>query len=376
LKALGLVALLVAFGATLQGLSQATSLTTPDSTTDATGGTSPVKVDLGSVSHADSGTAITYTAHTVGVVTPSDIVSIKWHLDMNNNTVFDETAGDACITVAQGGPTGLIASLKPTCGSQTLLGTADVTTTPASGGDDLTFSFDNAQFRTFTSFSGSTYNYFVNSVDVNGNADRVPDTGFITHSGVVAAATATPTAAPTATPVPTPVPGSTTASTTQSQQVSVAGVLSISRLLPLVDFGGINTSASKSNVDAGELDYTNTLDNSFAWNVAVQTTNLTRSGTAPQPAIAYANETFTPGTAITSGSGSTNAPTVGSASQGAFAGSGATSNPITVAQASSGTYGTGAFGSYQQTGSKLALTVPLGTRPGTYTGTLTYTITG
>jgi len=36
----------------------------------------------------------------------------------------------------------------------------------------------------------------------------------------------------------------------------------------------------------------------------------------------------------------------------------------------------GTYGTFHQSGNQLALTVPLSVKPGTYNGTLTYTITG
>jgi hypothetical protein len=158
---------------------------------------------------------------------------------------------------------------------------------------------------------------------------------------------------------------------TQNQQVAVQGVLSIARVKSLVNFGTVTKGFDPSPQDVGELDYTNTqFDTNPPWNVTVQTTALTRTGTAPQPTIPYANEQFAPGTTITSDTGSTGSPTASSTPV-RFGGAGTTSDPVTVATAAGGTYGT-----FHQTGSNLILSVPLSVRPGTYTGTLTYTITG
>jgi hypothetical protein len=254
------------------------------------------------------------------------------------------------------------------------------TAAPAGGGEDLTFSFDNQGFRTATGFTGTSYRYKVTSSDAHGNVDHVPDTtanpNFITHSNVAPAATPTPVPTATPTPVPTLPPGATQSSSQQSQQLNVDGVLSISALQSLINFGHLSTGGSVTGVGAGEIDYTNTLNNGAAWQVTVQATSL-KGGPSGGDIIPFSNETYVPGTTIGPTSGSTGAPTAGSTSQGAFVGTDTTpgttfSNPITVATAAPGV----AQGSYRQTGGSVGLNVPLATKPGFYTGKIQYTITG
>jgi hypothetical protein len=378
-KALGIGLLLVLFGAALQGMSQASSGTTSDPTADSTGGTAPA-LDVTSVAHDDNGTNITWTiTYAAPFSNTADFFTAQWDLDLSNVGTFGK-ASDACILLEQNGSGGLRASLKPGCGSSTA-GTANATTAAAGSGESVTFSFGNQAFRSATGFGGTTYQYRVTSSDFRGNIDLVPGTGgttgtfsgTITHSNVSAAATPTPVPTASPTPVPTAPPGSTTATSTQNQQVNVTGVLSISALQSLVDFASVSTGGSKTGVAAGQLDYTNTLNNGGDWNVTVKSTDLMK-GTASIP---YDNETFTPGTGFTSDVGSSGTPTAGSASQGHFVGTvhgaGNYSNPVTVATA----LGTAnVYGSFHQTGDTLALNVPLAAKPGLYTGTLQYTITG
>jgi hypothetical protein len=188
----------------------------------------------------------------------------------------------------------------------------------------------------------------------------------------------TPAAAPPSTAPPTPCAGCQSATASPQQvQVTVQGVLAIARGLPdTINFGTVTRGVTPTAQAAGQLDYTNTLyDDNPPWNVTVQSTNLTRSAgcaaplTPSQCTIPYGNATYTPGGTITAASGSTGMPVAASA--GAFGGSGTTSDPKTVATAAQGTYGT-----FAQAGATLGLSVPIAVRPGTYNGTLTYTITG
>jgi hypothetical protein len=84
--------------------------------------------------------------------------------------------------------------------------------------------------------------------------------------------------------------------------------------------------------------------------------------------------TFTPGATIVGGVGATGTPAVGGG--GTLSGTDTTpgttqSSPVTLATGTSSVQG-----SYTQTGSTLAVTVPGGTPTGVYAGTIVYTITG
>jgi hypothetical protein len=366
-KAVGIVvALLGVLGMVFAQVGQASSGSTTVSGSP-TGGSGAQLVTLTAVGQDDNGTSIIYNFTTSNTVDATSFDHTQWDLDMNSNGSTTD-AVDGCIQMSAAGSV-LRAALLPGCAQTTAL-TADATITPSGSGDVVQISFNNQQWRNALGFTGTSYQYRFTSVDADGWTYVVPSSsGFITHSNVSPAATPTPTptATPIVTPTPTPCTGCQTASATQNQQVNVSGVLSISALQSLVDFGSVSTGGSKSNVGAGELDYTNTLsDTPPAWNVTVQSSNLTRSSGGT---LGYTNETFTPGSTIASGSGSSGTPTAGSA--GAFQGTGSTSNPVTVATAASGTYG-----SFQQTGDAVSLNVPLATKPGLYSGTLTYTITG
>jgi hypothetical protein len=364
LKAAGIiVALLGVFGVMLAGMSQAQSASTAV-TGSPTGGSGAQLVTLTQVAHDDNGTSIIYSFTTSNVVTAASFDHVEWDLDMNNNGSTTDSV-DGCILMSAAGSV-LRAAVLPGCGQTTAL-TSDATITPSGSGDVVQITFNNQQWRNALSFTGTSYQYRFTSDDADGWTYVVPSsTGFIQHTNVAPAATPTPSPTPTPTPTPTPCAGCQTATATQNQQVNVSGVLSIAALQSTVDFGSVSTGGSKSNVGAGEIDYTNTLaDSPPAWNVTVQSSNLSRSGGGT---LGYGNETFTPGSTITS-SGSTGTPAAGTG--GPFQGTGGTSNAVTVATAATGTYG-----SFQQTGSSVSLNVPIATKPGAYSGTLTYTITG
>jgi hypothetical protein len=208
--------------------------------------------------------------------------------------------------------------------------------------------------------NGTTYTFTVHAHNANGDS---PES---TPSAGVAPTSAQASASP------------------QAVTVTVQGVISIARATgspDTINFGTVTKGINPPDQDAGGLDYTNTLtDDNPPWHVDVQATNLTRGGgctLTPSSlcTIPYGNMTYKPAQTISADSGSQGAPVA--ASNGSFTGTGTTSLPKSISTAAQGTYGTFHQPDPGTTAKNmLGLVVPLSVRPGTYNGTLTYTITG
>ncbi len=370
MKVLGLVALLVAFVGSLQGVGWGTAATTTDPSGDAGAST----VDVTEARHDDNGTNLVWAFQTAASFDPEvgTLDTAQWDLDLNSNGTFNESV-DACIQLAPlfNGSGTMRASLKAGCGA-TVNGTADAV---FAGGNDVTVTFSNSFFRGATGFTGTTYNYKLTVMDFGANADVVPNTGTITHAAVSPAGTPTPTpATPTptpATPTPTPVVGQQDTDT-QNVTVNVQGVLSIDALLDLVNLGSVSSGGSSLATSVGQIDYTNTLNDGLNWNVSVAATKLAMTGVV-SGTIDCTRMSFTPGSTITSEAGSSGAlPAAGSAS--AFSGActdTAYSSPVTMSTAAPTSQGV-----FHQAGSTLQVAVPNTAPAGVYNGTLQYTITG
>lgn len=166
--------------------------------------------------------------------------------------------------------------------------------------------------------------------------------------------------------------GSTTA--TQKTTVTVTrlpGVLQLSVAEPTLSFGSVLAGTATAPVPVGDLIYTNTLDNTEAWSVAVAATSLVNGSST----IGWTSLSFDPGRVDTPGStatGSIDPGTGGTFTGGADSTPGTTlSAPLTVAT------GTGRTrGRFTHSGSTVTLTVPPDATSGSYAGTVQYTILG
>ncbi|GHG12077.1 FG-GAP repeat domain-containing protein [Streptomyces zaomyceticus] len=163
--------------------------------------------------------------------------------------------------------------------------------------------------------------------------------------------------------------------TAQSMAVRVAkapGVLSLEVNLPTVDFGTLTPGTVSTPAGLGRFTYTDTLSTAAPWSVTVATTDLV-SGT---DTIGWKNVRITTGGHL-NGSGSqwtgiAKPGPGGHFPQGADPQPGTSLSPaVTMATGDGGTRGV-----FTHQGSTAQWNIPAETVPGSYSGTLQYTITG
>ncbi|MFG2833509.1 FG-GAP repeat domain-containing protein [Streptomyces zaomyceticus] len=163
--------------------------------------------------------------------------------------------------------------------------------------------------------------------------------------------------------------------TAQSMAVRVTkapGVLSLAVNLPAVDFGTLTPGAVGTPAGLGVLTYTNTLSTTAPWSVTVATTDLV-SGT---DSIGWKNVRITAGGSLngTGGqwTGIAKPGPGGHFPEGADPRPGTSLSPaVTMATGDGGTRGV-----FTHQGSTAQWNIPAETVPGSYSGTLQYTITG
>ncbi|MGW6817412.1 FG-GAP repeat domain-containing protein [Streptomyces sp. NPDC055005] len=163
--------------------------------------------------------------------------------------------------------------------------------------------------------------------------------------------------------------------TAQSMSMQVAkapGVLSMEVNLPTVNFGTLNPGTAGTPAGLGKFKYTDTLSTTSPWSVTVATTDLV-SGT---DTISWNNLKVTVGGHINGTGGSwtgiAQAGAGGHFPEGADPQPGTSLSPaVTMASGDGGTRGV-----FTHDGSTAQWNIPAGTVPGSYAGTLQYTITG
>ncbi|MGW4056129.1 FG-GAP repeat domain-containing protein [Streptomyces sp. NPDC004779] len=164
--------------------------------------------------------------------------------------------------------------------------------------------------------------------------------------------------------------------TAQSMSVQVAkvpGVLSMEVNLPAVDFGTLTPGRVSAPAGLGTFTYTNTLSTTAPWSVTVATTDLVSGG---KDTVGWDNLLVTTGRSLNGTgvrwTGVAKPGTGGSFPEGADPQPGTSLSPaVTMATGDGGTRGV-----FAHEGSTAQWNIPAETVPGSYSGTLQYTITG
>jgi hypothetical protein len=148
----------------------------------------------------------------------------------------------------------------------------------------------------------------------------------------------------------------------------VAGTLTVTAPPALVT--NLTPGSGNTGIALGSLAYTNTLNSGLGWSVTLTSNDWMNGGSS----IKFTGMSITPGSTFVAGVGAAGTPTVGGG--GTLSGTDTTpgttqSSPVTMATGTLSVQGT-----YTQTGSTIAVTVPGGSTTGAYTGTIVYTITG
>ena len=145
------------------------------------------------------------------------------------------------------------------------------------------------------------------------------------------------------------------------------GALTVSVESADVGFGSLEAGAA-AQANVGAITYENTLGNGRSWSAVVAATSLTDGSNV----VPFTGMTFAPGAQITGEGTGVLSPGVAATFTGADTSPGSTySDPVTTATAPGS-----AQGVFTQSGSTAAVQAPAEASPGSYAGTLQYTITG
>jgi hypothetical protein len=180
--------------------------------------------------------------------------------------------------------------------------------------------------------------------------------------------------------IPASQAGATSSSATMAETMGVAGVLSVTLQNASLNYGsalGVGTPTGDEPI--GSVTYSNTLGDGSSWSVTVAATDLVISPAPSSCTVAAGcisatdQEIYTGGSTVTPSSAGVT-PSNTTASYGSFTDTspGTTfSPPNTLATGTSA-----ASGSFQQNGIDADVNIPSGTKNGSYSGTLQFTITG
>ena len=158
-----------------------------------------------------------------------------------------------------------------------------------------------------------------------------------------------------------------TTSLTIEQPPPPPGVLTVSVQSPNVGFGSLQSGGS-ARADVGGITYENTLGNGRSWNAVVAATSLTNGSSV----LPFSGMSFTPGAQISGEGGVIPTPGTGGTFAGTDSQPGTTfSDPIATMTSPGSVQGT-----FTHVGSEITAHTPNDAAPGSYTGTLQYTITG
>lgn len=172
--------------------------------------------------------------------------------------------------------------------------------------------------------------------------------------------------------VPPPPPGACGDATGASQTTCLtvpeqeAGVLSIALQRHSADFGTIDPGSSVTSISVGDISYENTTPSGASWSATVAASDMIDATTESR--VAFTRLGFTPGSEITPSKG------VSAGAGSAFKvdpqnPAGSFSAPLTLLTGEGGARDT-----FDQFGSVAHVVVPTGAQPGSYRGTLQYSI--